>query len=291
MKKSFLKWLSCLCKGTTWGYVIMRRVLMVVLVFLILTAIDILSSNLHWVVKDSENMPSYECGTPIYEENALDSSDFAQQNVCFADSRDGKKYRAVKIGDQIWMAENLNYAAEGSKCYNNDQANCNRYGRLYDWATAMALPDCGLSTSCGDQITYPHRGICPQGWHIPSNDDWDKLMLYVDKLISQAHNVTGSSLYYSLTAGGYLKATSGWDSSIRKKDGNGQDTYGFSALPGGTGASGGGFYFDGIYGGWWGVSEYGSNACIRSMHNSSDIVVWHCSDKEDYLTSVRCLKD
>ena len=85
-------------------------------------------------------------------------------------------YRTVKIGDQTWMAENLNYTVPGSRCYRNNQANCDEYGQFYDWATAMGLdPSCN-STSCASQIQSPHRGICPSGWHIPSYADWYELL-------------------------------------------------------------------------------------------------------------------
>jgi uncharacterized protein (TIGR02145 family) len=191
---------------------------------------------------------------------------------------EGETYKTVVIGTQTWMAKNLNYNAPGSKCYDDDTANCSKYGRLYDWATAMALPDCGYGTSCASQIGAKHRGICPSGWHIPSNDDWDKLMRYVD-------GITGSGLYDSPTAGTKLKATSGWDSN-----GNGTDAYGFAALPGGYGSSDGDFRV-GSLGVWRSATEDDADyAYDRFMVYDGEGVNYNDSSK-NALISVRCLQD
>jgi len=97
----------------------------------------------------------------------------------FIDNRDTKPYKFVKIGSQTWMAENLNYEAEGSECYDKDEANCDTYGRLYDWEMAIALPGCNDET-CASQITEKHQGICPDGWHIPSDAEWGVLVQFVN---------------------------------------------------------------------------------------------------------------
>jgi uncharacterized protein (TIGR02145 family) len=217
-------------------------------------------------------------------------------------------YRTVVIGTQTWMAENLNYAVAGSKCYGEGgevaigdeenfslttlsnaevQANCDKYGRLYDWATAMALPPSCNENSCHEQtqeIQEPHQGICPSGWHIPSRVDWRILGEYVD---------------YS---GAKLKATSGWD-----ENGNGTDEFEFSGLPGGLGMPGG--YFSvpnevfglvGVRGHWWSATEhpqYSENARFLYIGIIEDMDDPHAYDMDDpstyksYLHSVRCLKD
>jgi uncharacterized protein (TIGR02145 family) len=184
---------------------------------------------------------------------------------------EGETYQAVVIGAQTWFKRNLNYNATGSVCYGNSESNCTTYGRLYNWATAMALPaDCN-SSSCSGQITGKHKGICPSGWHIPSSDDWNTLMTAVG----------GAS-----TAGTKLKVTSGWNSN-----GNGEDTYGFSALPGGYGNSSGSFYNVGYYGGWWTATEYGApNAYRRFMYYGYATGGSGYDDKAG-LYSVRCVQD
>jgi len=144
----------------------------------------------------------------------------------FTDSRDGKTYRAVKIGNQTWMAENLNnQTPNGSWCYGNNADSCNKYGRLYDWNTA--------------------RTICPTRWRLPSDQEWRILITAAG----------GSSV-----AGRRLKSTNGWNSN-NGQSGNGTDSLGFSALPGGaclpSGAcfSSDDFYFAGDYGSWWTATE------------------------------------
>jgi len=190
------------------------------------------------------------------------------------DTRDGKVYKTTTIGTQTWMTENLNYSASGSVCYGNVTANCEIYGRLYDWATAIA--------------------VCPSGWHLPSVKDWNTLMHYVDNTKNGS-----TSPYDSRTAGKYLKATSGWkgyynDNSSGYGNGNGIDYYGFAALPGGCYS--GSFKNLGNNGDWWSASEYDSSSAYRFDLYGGDKAGW-----EDYegnrkhnkssLFSVRCVKD
>lgn len=188
-----------------------------------------------------------------------------EEGESFTDSRDSKKYKTVKMGTQIWMAKNLNYNANGSKCYDNKPANCDKYGRLYDWAAAMKA--------------------CPKGWHLPRNEDWDKLYRFVD-------STSGTdSPYISERAGKYLKTVGGWKDE-KGKSGNGLDTYGFSALPGGFCDHDSRFNFAGCYSVWWSASEYEHNLYAYNQHIicSNNEAYWSYNDK-NYLFSVRCLKD
>jgi uncharacterized protein (TIGR02145 family) len=181
----------------------------------------------------------------------------------FTDTRDGQKYSTVKIGEQTWMAKNLNFDTDGARCYDDDPANCAKYGRLYDWETAM-------------------DNACPNGWHLPNDVDFNAFMKYV-------HNENESTYYTSgtsLSVGKYLKAKSGWN-----ENGNGEDKYGFTALPGGIGHFDGRFGNIGIRGTWWSSNENDSdNAYYWSMPNRSDVVSWE-SDNKNFLLSVRCIQD
>ena len=136
------------------------------------------------------------------------------------DPRDGKEYEIAQIGRQIWLAENLNFQTTAESlnkgvCYGENPSNCNVYGMLYDWATAMGLPNnCNFTDEdpCSPQADL-WGAICPPDFYIPKNDDWQKLVDYAG----------GNSI-----AGNRLKSTSGWSFN-----GNGTDSYGFNALPGG----------------------------------------------------------
>jgi len=193
-----------------------------------------------------------------------------------------QNYKTVVIGTQTWMAENLNYDAEGSKCVYDDPSNCAEYGRLYDWSTAMALDASCNEEKCSEQIDTSHQGICPEGWHIPSNAEWGELFSYVDE-----QNGGGSP--YGSTAGKYLKATTGWSKEYL-------DTYGFSALPSGYYAPDDfgdyGFYSVGDRGYWWSASEgeeYDDSAYAPTMGNDDIVAVG--PDGKSALFSVRCMKD
>lgn len=181
-------------------------------------------------------------------------------------------YNFKKIGDQFWMTENLDYKLAGSVCYGGSSSNCKKYGRLYNWTTAMALPDSCKSRKCDSLISEKHQGICPSGWHIPSEDEWDTLL-----------DVVGGSS----TAGTKLKAKS----NLWNGDGKGKDTYSFSALPGGFGESDGKFYDVGDYGYWWSANETSSyGAYYRYMAYDGE-GTYQMNDDKNKLFSVRCLQN
>jgi len=175
-------------------------------------------------------------------------------------------YETVVIGTQTWFKRNLNYDLNDGKCYEDKLPNCDKYGKLYDWATANI--------------------VCPSGWRLPSNADWDKLIRYVDGMSGSGY------IYDSPTAGRYLKATSGW--YLHWGSGNGEDKFGFSALPGGYDKLDGSFGNAGYVGCFWSASEYESNsnnAYNLCMHNDDEYVRYNYYYDKSYLFSVRCIKD
>jgi uncharacterized protein (TIGR02145 family) len=183
----------------------------------------------------------------------------AQQIGTFTDGRDGQKYKTVKIGKQTWMAQNINYQTKsGSWCYDNAKSKCVKYGRLYDWETAMA--------------------VCPSGWYLPSQDEYDSLL-------SEAGG--------DAVAGKILKARDGWSWNKlygANKSGNGTDMYGFSALPGGL-RIGNEFRHIGEEGDWW-LADANPDPNVFKMGwgigHHSDIVYQSYSNR-DLGKSVRCV--
>ena len=214
----------------------------------------------------------------------------------FTDPRDNKEYNTIKICNQTWLAENLNYNAPGSKCYDDDPDNCDTYGRLYDWATAMDLDakyndefygvsgclDYGSSRGTfdfWDPAVTTHQGVCPEGWRLPRS-----LELYW--ILSEA--IGGREM-----AGTKLKATDGWDwYTYDDISGNGTDDYGFAALPGGS------FEFnrdsfndENQRGFWWSSSESRNNGVhILRLQYDANSSGWNMSDKKSF-SSIRCVKN
>lgn len=151
------------------------------------------------------------------------------------DDRDGQVYRAVRIGSQVWMAENLNFEVDSSWCpdgYVDAKVRyCDTFGRLYQWTASMDLdPKYNLMEWAGS--TVPHRGICPNGWHVPSGSEWQTLLLKVDSnpLVPRFHG------------GAALMSKEGWQvlgDSIVGPDSlgmgvySGFDLFGFRILPAG----------------------------------------------------------
>jgi len=189
----------------------------------------------------------------------------------FTDSRDGKTYKIAKIGTQTWMSQNLDYAGEDGDigtCQDNDPKNCQKYGRLYSWESAMLA--------------------CPDGWHLPSDEEWQTLAAFAG----------GREI-----AGQKLKARNGWgkwdcewtsvdDRGRTKKNSKcNSDNYGFSALPSSS---------KNTYSDWWTATESHWGAVDTYMlYNSTEMAFqgkeWKMYQSNNNYSksktlSVRCLK-
>jgi uncharacterized protein (TIGR02145 family) len=172
------------------------------------------------------------------------------------DDRDGKAYIAVKIGEQTWMGENLNYSGDNGQlglCFDNNPDNCKKYGRMYNFDDAKV--------------------ICPKGWRLPNNEDWDKLELFIDDPRK-------------------LKAKKDWKDNFP-----GTDDYGFTALPGGANLvrhSGNVQFRIGYDAAWW--IEWINNCPPECSSGKNyiqivDSYILSSSAENSSSFSVRCIKD
>lgn len=200
------------------------------------------------------------------------------------DERDGKTYKTVTIGNQTWMAENLNFAYDGGEtyCYNDKPDNCEKYGRLYSWLSAIDAA--GMFSSTGEGCSMDEkcrtnggraRGVCPKGWHLP--DSTECMELY--KAVGGAD-----------VASAKLKSTEGWVKT-GYNDGNGSDAYGFNLLPAGLYINGVGYDLKDEQGSFWTSSEYAATrAYVTSMHRPSDKAIIEYQFKNNGYP-VRCVED
>lgn len=219
----------------------------------------------------------------------VDQPEITEENT-FTDSRDGNIYQTVTIGNQVWMAENLAYLPSvvgpsiSSKTntyyyvYNYDGSAVNEakateeysvYGVLYNWPAAMNGAESSTSNPSGIQ------GVCPTGWHLPSDSEWTQLTDYLG----------GAS-----NAGGKLKAIGNlhWRTSEIEVT----NETGFTALPGGGRFGDGAFYSIGSVGIWWSSTESNdTHPWSRSMPYNSNLVSRTTGSSKEMGRSVRCIRD
>ncbi|NLL27813.1 MAG: hypothetical protein GX259_03380 [Bacteroidales bacterium] len=218
----------------------------------------------------------------------------------FIDSRDKNIYKTVKIGDQVWMAENLRFLpsvvgsgiGSGTKpyyyVYGYDSTDVEAakatdfyksYGVLYNWPAIMD-EDINLKVK-----PRGVQGVCPCGWHLPSDAEWKQLEKHIGMTEEQVNDIESRGIQ----EGGKLKETEiiHWVESSKDVT----NEFGFTALPGGYRGDDGKFYGNGIYGVWWSVTKIDdSNTWSRSMYfNSGKIIRNYFSDQWGF--SVRCIKD
>ena len=193
------------------------------------------------------------------------------------DERDGQVYKTVKIGSQVWMAENLNYETDNSYCYNDSSSYCAKYGRLYTWSAAMdsagvwsdSAKGCGYGVLCSPKFAV--QGVCPTGWHLPDTTDWQIL-------------ITAAGGWEN--AGKTLKSLSGWLYF------NSTDDYDFAALPGGF------LYHSGMYDVvgstaylWTSIENTEKDYYAYSVVIAGDGIDSFTDGFKDNAYSIRCVKN
>lgn len=203
---------------------------------------------------------------------------------------EGQIYNTIQIFSQCWLKENLNIGTMISGfdemsdngliekyCYDNEPDSCEKYGGLYQWDEMMQY-----NTQQGTQ------GICPPGWHIPSDEEWKVLEGAADSHYNIGDPVWDSHSERGFDAGTNLKTASGW-----VKGGNGIDLYGFSGKPAGMRFHvNGGFYIVGRNGNWWTSSKKIWDRIYCRGLSWEHILIslfWNYYDTDGF--SVRCIKD
>ena len=183
----------------------------------------------------------------------------------FIDTRNNEEYKWIKIGDQLWMAENLNYkTTSDSWCLDDDESNCGTYGRLYTWEAA--------------------KRACPKGWHLPSDEEWSKLEMALGMSLQEIEKTS----YRGKNEGGKIKATGLTYWKAPNKGSTNES--GFSALPAGYRHNSGDYKSVGECALFWTSTELGNFARCRELYyNRSD--VYRDNSNTTYGFSIRCIKD
>ncbi|MDR3001391.1 MAG: fibrobacter succinogenes major paralogous domain-containing protein [Fibromonadaceae bacterium] len=169
----------------------------------------------------------------------------------FIDKRDGQSYGCVRIGTQIWMAQNLNYEIDDSFCYNNNPEQGELYGRLYSWAAAL--------------------GVCPVGWHLPSKAEWLQLAKFI-------------GVHTAATA---LKSTNGW---VDKNGGTDEYGFA-ALPAGYRSERSKDFHYLGKLTGWWTASELSADKACVARINSNAVQIQTEEYGKLSAFSVRCIRD
>ena len=219
-----------------------------------------------------------------------DETDIYSVEALLTDPRDNQVYKTVEICNnetstcQTWMAENLNYSVNPnvqSWCGGGSGAtegDCSVYGRLYTWAATMDSvaafsndgKGCGYGAECDPSGTV--RGVCPEGWHLPSNDEWKALFTAV-----------GGTSY----AGQKLKA----DSDLWYEGTSNDDSFGFAVLPAGHRDNNGSFRSEGYNADFWSSTEDSSSSADYWYFGYGYDNVYYYYDNKYFGFSVRCLRD
>ena len=215
----------------------------------------------------------------------------AQRMGILIDSRDNKSYKTVTIGTQTWMAENLNFGTMINSttstdnqtdndiiekyCYTNEVDSCAIYGGLYQWDEMMQYV-----TIEGTQ------GVCPTGWHLPTDTEWKTLEMELGMTQSQADGLG----YRGTDQGSQLAGNEPlWTNGSLDQNGA-FGSSGFTALPGGDRSTSGSFFDQSSFAYFWSSSESGGNAWTRMLFYSIPKVRRTGFSKSNGF-SVRCVQD
>ena len=198
-------------------------------------------------------------------------------------AHDSYDYSTVLIGEQCWFSENCRYLPAVSPTSASSPTSPNYYVYGYEGTDVTAAQSTTNYETYGVLYNWPAvmtEGICPSGWHIPSDGEWQTMEISLGMSESEA-----ASEGWRVTDEGFqMKSTSGWNNG-----GNGSNSSGFTGLPGG-GCYSSGFYYDGVAGSWWSSSESGTLSWRRVLNDYFDYVNRSSFDRHNGF-SARCVRD
>jgi uncharacterized protein (TIGR02145 family) len=260
----------------------------------IIDATNGLSSNNKNIINVANPVNLQDAATKAYVDKLLQKIDQLENHLGLVKDYEGNLYNTVKIGNQIWMAENLkttrysngdligtttpdtlNISGETTPkyqwAYAGNESNAATYGRLYTW---YAVTD--------------SRNVCPAGWHIPSDAEWTAL---TDYLTNNGYGYEGSGSDIAKS----LASTSGWTADETAgnvgNDQSSNNSSGFTALPGSLRYVTGNFFSIGGDGIWWSAIEQGTNYAWCRYLGYRYSIVYRYNEYKGYGLSVRCVKD
>jgi len=219
-------------------------------------------------------------------------------------------------GTQVWMAANMDvgtmindFAEQNNNgqlekyCYNNTPANCTTYGGLYQWAEAIQAPYSANSSSytgswatCDPCGSGGRQGICPAGYHIPTDLEWSRYEWCVENSIAPTGTTTLSDFQSNTGWRGSTSSTAGPGAKLKASASNspswdGTNASGFTALPAGNRTNGGGFHYLGSYGYLWSATEYSATDAWHRYLNTGSWQSNRYISNKPYGFSVRCLQN
>ncbi len=243
------------------------------------TAVIAPDSSVKEILKSETPVDSAKVDSTIQDSSALADTTLcgAYSGSGLCDSRDGKIYGLVKIGSQVWMAENLNYKTPESYCYDELAENCKMYGCLYSWTAALQIPGQYAAEQAGALLDSVFQGVCPEGFHIPSAAEFEQLKTIIVSRCTAEH------------AGGCLKKQGAWqEESEIKAEWHSE----FNALPAGYRGDKGDYNYLAEDVSFWIRAESGTkSAPYWNLNIENDLFVGDYTNKKTFAYSVRCIKD
>ena len=228
------------------------------------------------------------CKDEIEDDNL---NDFSADSGTFIDVRDNREYKWVRIGEQIWMAENLAYLPQINTPSDLSLSIARNY--IYDYDGNDLIEAKTIFNFITYGVLYNYEAAissCPEGWHLPADEEWEQLAQFISdqrgpySLIPKPSMLVQPPNWYSV--GGHLQSTRGW----YKYGNNGSDDYGFSANPGGFLHEGGTFYQIEGYGSWWSSTKLHENHAYSRYIPDNDSFI-RGVNRLNMGNSVRCVKD